>query len=103
MRPLLLAAAALAVACAPVSRFTRADELDAMAREPLPESPRGAPLREVDAWALEGELPTTVSHLRLTQAEGPLAPLLAKAATNGAVPSADLMCIARQTARLSSR
>jgi hypothetical protein len=101
MRLVLLAITALAAGCAtPQSRFTRPDELDALAREPLPEPPHAMPLRDVETWTLDGELPVSVVHVPLAQAEGPLGALLAKASfDHGVVPSADLMCIAAQTAR----
>lgn len=101
MRLLLLAVATLAAGCATphASQFTRPDELDAMAREPVPAPPRAMPLRDVASWTMQGELPLSVAHVPLTEAVGPLAPLIAQGAARGLVPTADLMCVAQQMAR----
>jgi hypothetical protein len=96
-----LALAVFAAACAtPTSRFTKSEELDAMAREVLPPPPKVLPVRDVKTWELLGTLPTRVEHAQLTTLPGPFAQLLADAAAPGRFAvSADMMCIAEQIGR----
>jgi hypothetical protein len=98
--PLLLAAVLFTSACATQSPFTRTDELDALAKEPLAPAPKTLPVRDVASWTLDGDLPQAVGHVPLTQVEGAFAPVLADAAARQRLTvTADLTCVAEQLGR----
>ncbi len=107
-RASLLALAALcASACAttqsvlatpePPAPFTTEAELKQLAQAPLPAPPRFEPVVEVSEWSLVGPLPEVASHEPHPNATPFDAHVLK--AVEGRVPtSADLACVARETA-----
>jgi len=100
MRSPLLALLAFACGCAATGQFTRPEELDAIAREPVPEA-KQRKIVSVAEWELEGPLPDTIEHAQLIDASPAFVQLVLRGA-NGRFPlTQDLTCIARERARFA--
>lgn len=90
----------LACACATSGQFTRPEELDAIAREPVPQA-KQRKVVSVAEWELEGPLPERVAHAPLTDGSAPFTQVVLRGA-NGRFPlTEDLTCVARERARFS--
>ncbi len=98
--PSVLAAVALTCSCAAPGQFTRPEELDAIAREAVPEA-KARKVVSVAEWELQGPLPERVEHAPLADTSAPFTQAVLQGAAGRFPLTEDLTCIARERARFA--
>ncbi len=88
------------VACASQNKFTRPEELEEIAKSPVPET-ASRKIASVAEWELAGALPERVEHAPLADASAPFTQLVLANAGGRFQLSEDLTCISAQRARFT--
>lgn len=90
----------LCLACAPSNRFTRPEELEEIAKAPVPEVEHRK-IASVAEWELQGPLPDRVEHTQLSDASDGFTQLVLANGKGRFQLTQDLTCVSRERARFT--